>query len=448
MLPHSLPLKELTEPRRERASPQAMPDAPYVGMDCIDSGARRVTNFERCASYRSDGFRFYSGDVLYGRLRPYLNKVWNADREGICSGEFIVLPSTSRVDGGFLAHALRQSEFVAFATDLNRGDRPRVTFDQIADYEFSVPPLDEQRRITKKLDHIATHLDDTRARLETVPVILKRFRMSVLAAAFSGRLTESWRESNAGVTNGRQWLIQQAEMRMARFMAQKAMAAAEGRRMPRQLLIPAPLDDVGDFPSTWSVCPLATLFSVETGGTPSRKVKSYWEGGTIPWVKTGEVQNCDIFEAEECVTPLALVESNAKVFPAETLLIAMYGEGKTRGQVGRLKIPAATNQACAALVNEDLGEVSRSYAYYFCLGQYQKLRDDAVGGNQPNLNLDKIKNWVIAIPPPEEQAQIVRRIGAMFKQADAIEARYGKAKTFADKLMPSVLGKAFRGELS
>jgi len=112
-----------------------------------------------------------------------------------------------------------------------------------------------------------------------------------------------------------------------------------------------------------------------------------------------------------------------------------------------LKIPAATNQACAALVNEDMDEAARSYAYYFCLGQYQKLRDDSVGGNQPNLNLDKVKNWVVAVPPPEEQAEIVRRVGAMLKQAGTIEVRYRKAKTFTDKLMPSILGKAFRGEL-
>jgi type I restriction enzyme S subunit len=81
------------------------------------------------------------------------------------------------------------------------------------------------------------------------------------------------------------------------------------------------------------------------------------------------------------------------------------------------------------------------------LAQYQNLRDEAEGGNQPNLNLEKIKGWVIAVPPPEEQAEIVRRVDAILKQADAIEASYRKAKTFTDKLLPSVLAKAFRGEL-
>ncbi|CAB1370158.1 restriction endonuclease subunit S [Denitratisoma oestradiolicum] len=324
---------------------------------------------------------------------------------------------------------------------------PGLNRDDAYTRECVFPGLDEQHRIAKKLDHIAVHLDDIRTRLETIPAIIKRFRMSVLAAACSGRLTADWRRGNPVVTESQEWVRRLIESRKKRFLQQQAKALAEGKRAPRQPVIPDQLIEVNDLPSSWSECPLATLFSVETGGTPSRKNESYWQDGNIPWVKTGEVQNCDIFDAEEHITSLALTESNAKVFPAETLLIAMYGEGKTRGQVGRLKIPAATNQACAALVNEDLGEVARSYAYYFCLGQYQKLRDDSVGGNQPNLNLDKVKNWIVAVPPPEEQTEIVRRVGAMFKQADAIETRYRKAKTFTNKLMPSVLAKAFRGEL-
>jgi type I restriction enzyme S subunit len=321
------------------------------------------------------------------------------------------------LEPSFLYHYLRHAR--SLVEDMASG----TTFKEInaknaARIPIKFPDLESQRQIAGKLDQIAARLDDTRARLESIPTILKRFRMSVLAAACSGKLTESWRQSNSNITSSRQWLLEQAETRMARFMAQRARAIAEGQRAPRQLVIPAPLEEVGEFPSTWSVCHLATLFSIETGGTPSRKMTEYWDGGTIPWVKTGEVQNCDIVAAEEHITPLGLAESNAKVFPTDTLLIAMYGEGKTRGQVGWLKTPAATNQACAALINEDISQVARSYAYYFCLGQYQKLREDSVGGNQPNLNLDKIKTWEIPVPPPEEQAEIVRRVGAMFKQAE------------------------------
>jgi type I restriction enzyme S subunit len=312
---------------------------------------------------------------------------------------------------------------------------------------FCYPPREEQRRIANKLDHISARINDAKARLDTIPTILKRFRMSVLAAACSGRLTSEWRQSSQLVTDGAAWIRSVVDGRKARQAKKRLKTQGKGDRVARLLDIPDPMIAANDLPLSWSACQLATLFSVETGGTPSRKNEAYWRGGTIPWVKTGQVQNCDIFDAEERITQLGLANSNARVFPPETLLIAMYGEGKTRGQVGRLKISAATNQACAALVNESLDETARNYVYHACVGQYQKLREEAAGGNQPNLNLEKIREWVIAVPPPDEQAEIVRRVDALFKQADAIDTRYRKAHAFTNKLMPSVLAKAFRGQL-
>lgn len=137
---------------------------------------------------------------------------------------------------------------------------------------------------------------------------------------------------------------------------------------------------------------------------------------------TGEVQNCDIWKAEQHITPLAVEETNAKVFPAGTLLIAMYGEGKTRGQIGRLRIEAATNQASAALVNPMLPVTTNEYVFYFALSEYHRMRAEAVGGNQPNLSLGIIKEWEVNLPPLDEQAEIVKRIEAMFALAERIEA--------------------------
>jgi len=151
---------------------------------------------------------------------------------------------------------------------------------------------------------------------------------------------------------------------------------------------------------------------------------------------------------EEHITPLAIQETNAKVFPAGTILIAMYGEGRTRGQVGRLRIDAATNQACAALVNiNNLPECTVDFVYIFCLGQYEEMRGASVGGNQPNLNLGIIKQWLINLPPLDEQREIARRVSALFNLADEIEVRYRCGKVHVDRLLQSLLAKAFRGEL-
>ena len=125
----------------------------------------------------------------------------------------------------------------------------------------------------------------------------------------------------------------------------------------------------------------------------------------------------------------------------------MYGEGKTRGQVGRLRIEAVTNQACAALVNRELPDETNHYVFLFALSRYNELRAEAVGGNQPNLSLGIIKRWVVNLPPPEEQAEIVRRIEKVLALADKLTASYEKAREQLDQLTQSILAKAFRGEL-
>jgi len=96
---------------------------------------------------KSTAFHFQPGDVLYGRLRPYLNKVLFAEFEGLCSSEFIVLAPNGAVKSQYLARYLGTKNFVGFANQLNQGDRPRVHFDQIAEYEVPLPPLSEQLRI-------------------------------------------------------------------------------------------------------------------------------------------------------------------------------------------------------------------------------------------------------------------------------------------------------------
>ncbi len=277
-----------------------------------------------------------------------------------------------------------------------------VKTETIQNFSLPLPPLAEQRRIVAAVERILGKVSTARARLERVPTTLKRFRQAVLAAACSGRLTADWRSSAIGG---------------------------------------------GELPNGWETRRLDSIFKVQTGGTPDRKKAEYFENGTISWVRTTEVQNCDICETALKLTPLGLENSSAKVFPPSTLLIALYGEGKTRGQIGRLKISAATNQACSALVNPDLPEATNQYVFYCVLADYQRLRGESAGGNQPNLSNGVIKAWEIPLPPLAEQQEIVRRVSALFARADAIEARALAALKRVDALAQAVLAKAFRGEL-
>jgi type I restriction enzyme S subunit len=305
----------------------------------------------------------------------------------------------------------------------------------VAEIPLPLPPLAEQKRIVAKVEELFQHISAPRDRLANVQLILRRFRQAVLDAACSGRLTKNWRTEHPDLESAARLLNRIDEKSKRSRPPQHRTANFQEK------------ETGGDMPANWLKSSSIRIFSVETGGTPLRKNPGYYRNGTIPWVKTGEVQNRDIWAAEEFVTPLALKETNVKVFPPGTILIAMYGEGKTRGQVARLQIEAATNQACAALVNPDLPKEMRDYVYYYSLSQYQHLREKAFGGNQPNLSLGVIKSWVINIPPLEEQREIVRRVEALFNMTDAIEKRVEAAAKRAEKLTQAILAKAFRGEL-
>src|SRR6266436_5041142 len=116
-------------------------------MENIEAQSMRLLGTMPASLLKSSAVHFQPGDVLYGRLRPYLNKVFRPDFEGLCSAEFIVFPETAWLDSKYLQYLLNSSEFVAFASHLNAGDRPRVDFDQIGDFPFPLAPFAEQKRI-------------------------------------------------------------------------------------------------------------------------------------------------------------------------------------------------------------------------------------------------------------------------------------------------------------
>lgn len=302
-----------------------------------------------------------------------------------------------------------------------------VSASDIESLDIYLPSIDGQNNVTNKLDSYLPKVGMSSEKIVKAKQLLRKFRQSVLLDAVTGKLTEGWREKNEIGENAEEFVknIQKISTKVVTIDKYE-----ENENLP-----------------SWIRCKVHNLFSVQTGSTPYRKNESYYLNGTIPWVKTGEVQNCDIYSAEEKITQLAIKETNTKTFPINTILIAMYGEGKTRGQIGRLKIEAATNQACAALVNPKIPDYFNEYIYIYCLSQYSKLRQEAVGGNQPNLNLSKIKEWDINVPPEKEQQEIVNRVNKMFEYADIVEKHIEIANKRTEKLTQSILAKAFRGEL-
>lgn len=171
----------------------------------------------------------------------------------------------------------------------------------------------------------------------------------------------------------------------------------------------------------WREGPLGELFDTSSGGTPDRAKREYW-AGTIPWVTTSLVDFNVITKADESISEAGLQNSSAKVFPAGTVLVAMYGQGKTRGKVAMLGLPAATNQACAAILPND--GIDNGFTFVSLCGRYEEMRKLSNSGGQENLSQSLIRALPFRYPKDvEEQSKIVE----FFSEIDAvIVAEIGK----------------------
>lgn len=201
--------------------------------------------------------------------------------------------------------------------------------------------------------------------------------------------------------------------------------------------------EVGSIPESWKVKPIDEHFVLHSGGTPSRSMPAYWESGSIPWVKTGEVNYSLVADTEERITALGLENSAAKLLPAGTLLIAMYGQGVTRGRVAILGIDAACNQACAAFRPKD-NAIKVKFLYFQLAHAYERLRSLSHGGQQQNLNMDIVGQFPIPFPDDlTEQQEIID----VLESLDAKIETHRNKKKLLERLFESLLHKLMTGEI-
>lgn len=199
--------------------------------------------------------------------------------------------------------------------------------------------------------------------------------------------------------------------------------------------------DIGAIPESWDLSTIGGHFDVVSGGTPSRANPAFWSGGTIPWVKTAEVNYRVISDTEEYITELGLSESAAKLLPAGTILMAMYGQGVTRGKVAILGVEAACNQACAALRPRGTS-INLRYLYHFLTFRYEEIRRLSHGGQQQNLNLDIVRDLAIIVPEDiSEQVEIADILDAI----DVSVNLHGQKRAVLDELFQSLLNGLMSG---
>ena len=277
------------------------------------------------------------------------------------------------------------------------GAQPNISQGLIKDWPFPLAPLNEQRRISDKLDTTLAAVEACRQRLDGVAVILKRFRQAVLAAATTGELTREWREER-------------------------------------------------DREQDWETSSIKSIAEVGTGSTPLRSNQSFYSADGMPWITSAATSDELITTANEFVTESGIKAGRLRIFPEGTLLVAMYGEGKTRGQVSELGIAATINQACAA-IHSPSEQHLMPFIKIALKANYLEMRQLAEGGTQPNLNLSKIKEFMIRVPPKDEVFEICDQVELFLSLADQLEAKLATACRIVNRLTPALLAKAFRGEL-
>ena len=194
---------------------------------------------------------------------------------------------------------------------------------------------------------------------------------------------------------------------------------------------------VGIIPEDWEIVKLGKLTTVETGKTPLRSNKQFWDNGTINWATTTEVNETYIVSTNEKITNQAVAELKMKILPINTILLAMYGQGKTRGKVALLRIESTINQAFASIKPNK--NYSTNFIFNYLDKSYEKIRDLSHGSNQDNLNLDIVKALQIPLPPLKEQEKIAEILTtwdeAITKQTELLEAKELQKKALMQKLL-------------
>jgi len=356
--------------------------------------------------------------------------------------------------------------FVFYAMQVNyvRNDtHKRYWISVFAKKEFLLPPLPIQRAIVAKIEELFSSLDRGIADLTKAQEQLVVYRQAVLKKAFEGELTKEWREKQFNLPTAEELLEQIKEERERYYEQQledwkKAVEVWEkSGKVIRKPTKPRALKSVEEFtrneilefdtlPNNWKWVKLGNIFQVFIGSTPSRSKSEYWQNGSINWVSSGEVAFKAIFQTKEKITINGLENTSTTVHPIGTVLLAMIGEGKTRGQAAILEIEACHNQNTAAIRVSEVGFESK-FLFHYLFFKYEKNRRVGSGNNQKALNQGRVMDFDYPLCSPQEQHQIVREIESRLSVCDKVEESIAESLEKAKALRQSILKKAFEGKL-
>ncbi|EHG16402.1 restriction endonuclease subunit S [Prevotella histicola] len=365
---------------------------PLIDIDKITVGRKLVTNKDTIVYEKQSGCKFQNGDTLMARITPCLENgkmaMASIPDKGIGSTELFVFRGKKGItDNDFVYYFLKQSYIRNLAANSMTGasGRQRADLKFIKKIKFDLPTLPIQQKIASTLSAYDRLIENNTRRI---------------------RLLEQMAENLY-----KEWFV--------RF------------RFPEHEKV----EMINGLPKGWKRTKLIKNIKTSSGGTPSRNKGEYYKNGTIPWIKTGELQDCILINTEECITEDAVNNSSAKLFPKGTLLMAMYGVNV--GKLGISEIEATCNQACCVFTPKQIDY--KYYLFHYLKSIREYLLSISFGAAQQNLSQELIKSIRVLFPDEKTNISFVKEVEPLFKEISIIQQQNQLLTRQRDLLLPRLM---------
>jgi len=355
-------VKNVTEAERD---PLGAGIERYLGLEHIEPENLHITSWGLVEDGTTFTRKFRKGQVLFAKRRAYQRKAAVAEFDGVCSSDILTLePKGDDLIPELLPFIVQSDGFFDHALGTSAGSlSPRTRWSQLRDYEFPLPPKDEQRRI--------------------------------------------------------------AEILWAADEAQEAYRLASARAVGVRRAIWDSFNESGDYDTV----ELGSIAEIGNGSTPSRKHEGYWQNGVFPWLSSGKIRDRVVVEADEYISGEAVERYASCIFPAGSVLVAMIGQGTTRGMAAYLTLDACINQNLAAIVPSDA--IDGWYLFYCLDSSYERLRAWSHGSNQGALNCELLRHFPVPLPSLARQVELACILRSVDAAADHTRSHANKLAELA-----------------
>lgn len=399
-------LRDILIPYKKNVSKEEMIKNKWQIIAKINFGGQLfLRDFEEIHTYKGGLNLVPENAIIYSKINVrhgciYFNEIGNTPF-GVSNEYPTFTFDETLISGDFLRKVLRSNAFKKLLNSKTSGiSKARVKQDEFLDIEIPLPTLEEQNRIVASYNAKLQLAQQQEEQAKTLEMDIERYLFEELGVEHK----KNSYEKKIG-----------SFMKIYKYSEFDKWGANQNNS---NKIISN---------NSFKLKKIKDICTVSSGGTPSRERKEYYKGN-IPWIKTGEVVNDIIYDTEEKITIEAIKNSSAKIYPKDSLIIAMYGQGATRGRTAKLGIDASTNQACAVLFNIDNSVILTDYLWLYLMGEYDRIREMASGNNQPNLNAQMLKDYNVIIPPFEIQTKIINTINSFKSQIKELNFLSAKNK--------------------